>query len=79
MGVFVKLGPEERPIHLLKIGGAEATTDPLESLARRQLFESSMEKLGTKLEIEQLNLGLDAVAIISAVAQHGDASLRNGP
>jgi hypothetical protein len=63
----------------LKVGGAEATADPLEGLTCRQLFGSSAEKLGAKFEIEQLDLGLDAVAIIAAVAQHGDASLRNGP
>jgi hypothetical protein len=57
----------------------KATTDPFERLALLQLVESSTEELGAKLEIEQLDLGLDAAAIIGAVAQHGDAPLRHGP
>ena len=63
----------------MKISGAKATTDPFERLALLQLVESSAEELGAKFGIKQLDLGLDAAAIIGAVAKHGDAPLRNGP
>jgi hypothetical protein len=61
----------------LKVGGAEATTDPLKGLVRLQRFESTAEELGAKFGVKQLDLGFDAVAIVGAVAEHGDAPLRN--
>jgi hypothetical protein len=62
----------------LEISGAEATADPFKCLALLQLFESSAEELGAKFGVKQLDLGFDAMAIVTTTAKNGDSALRNG-